>query len=88
MSDLDITLDDQGALWVRFNRPAHLNALTGEMADQLAATVEQATRDEAVRVVVLTGRGGAFSSGADLSGADAHEHFDVTALDRANRIIR
>ena len=30
----------------------------------------------------------AFSTGADISGADAHEHFDVSALDRANRIIR
>jgi enoyl-CoA hydratase len=41
-----------------------------------------------VRVVLLTGTGDAFSSGADLSGADAHEKFDITALDRANRIIR
>ncbi len=36
----------------------------------------------------MTGTGPAFSTGADISGADAHEHFDVSALDRANRIIR
>ncbi len=39
-------------------------------------------------MVVLGGTGAAFSTGADISGTDAHEHFDVTALDRANRIIR
>ncbi len=39
-------------------------------------------------MVAVTGTGPAFSTGADISGADAHEHFDVTALDRANRIIR
>jgi enoyl-CoA hydratase len=39
-------------------------------------------------VVLLTGAGTAFCSGADLSGADAHENFDVTSLDRANRIVR
>ncbi len=44
-------------------------------------------RDD-VRVVLLAGAGDAFSSGADLSGADAHESLDVSALDRANRIIR
>ena len=38
---------------------------------------------------MLTGSGDrAFCSGADLSGTDAHEHFDVSALDRANRLVR
>jgi enoyl-CoA hydratase len=36
----------------------------------------------------MTGTGAAFSTGADISGDTAHEHFDVSALDRANRIIR
>ncbi len=38
--------------------------------------------------MVLTGTGAAFSAGADISGEDAHERFDVRALDAANRIIR
>ena len=38
--------------------------------------------------MVLTGTGAAFSTGADISGEDAHERFDVRALDAANRIIR
>lgn len=84
---LDITLD-VGVLRITLNRPAHLNALTGEMADEVAETLEQAAHRDDVRVVLLAGAGGAFSSGADLSGENAHEHFDVSSLDRANRIIR
>ncbi|MGZ4437126.1 MAG: enoyl-CoA hydratase-related protein, partial [Nocardioidaceae bacterium] len=58
------------------------------MSDALAAALERARGRDDVRVVVVAGRGGAFCSGADLSGADAHENFDVTSLDRANRIVR
>lgn len=77
-----------GALWLTFNRPEVLNALTGEMADELAELAEEAVARDDVRVVVLTGTGPAFSTGADISGANAHEDFDVTAMDRANRLIR
>ena len=58
------------------------------MAADLARHVEEATARDDVRVVVLTGTGAAFCTGADLSGADAHERFDVRALDAANRIVR
>lgn len=77
-----------GVLRLTLNRPEVFNALTGEMADEVAAVIEGATARDDVRVIVLTGTGPAFSTGADISGADAHEGFDVTALDRANRIIR
>ena len=87
MADLEVRVED-GALWLTLNRPAVFNALTGDMADDIARLVEQATARDDVRVVAVTGTGPAFSTGADISGADAHEHFDVTALDRANRIIR
>jgi len=87
LADLDVRVED-GALWLTLNRPEVFNALTGEMADDLARLVEEATTRDDVRVIVVTGTGPAFSTGADISGEDAHEHFDVTALDRANRIIR
>lgn len=77
-----------GVLRLTLNRPEVFNALTGEMADEVAAVIEGATARDDVRVIVLTGTGPAFSTGADISGAEAHEGFDVTALDRANRIIR
>ena len=87
LADLETRVEDR-VLWVTLNRPHVFNALTGEMADQLATLVEEATGRDEVRVVVVTGTGPAFSTGADISGAEAHDGFDVTALDRANRIIR
>jgi enoyl-CoA hydratase len=79
---------DGGALWLTFNRPEVFNAFSGELSVALAERLEDAASNDAVRVVVLTGEGPAFSAGADISGEDAHERFDVRALDAANRIIR
>ncbi|GCD90936.1 enoyl-CoA hydratase [Nocardioides sp. LS1] len=87
MPDLETRVED-GALWLTMNRPEVFNALSGEMAVEIAATIEAATSRDDVRVVVLTGTGPAFSTGADIGGEDAHERFDVRALDVANRIIR
>ena len=87
MTDLDVRLDD-GALWLTMNRPEVLNAMSPEMSDGVASYAEKAVSDDDVRVVVLTGVGDAFSAGADISGENAHENFDVRALDMANRIIR
>ncbi|MXQ13880.1 enoyl-CoA hydratase-related protein [Microvirga makkahensis] len=48
-------------------RPDKLNALNGTMHAELRETLDRCERDEAVRVVVLTGEGRAFSSGQDLT---------------------
>lgn len=87
MKGLDIRTE-AGVLRLTMNRPERLNALTAAMSDRVAAELEGAATRDDVRVVLMAGAGGAFCSGADLSGADAHQNFDVTSLDRANRIIR
>ena len=84
---LDVRTED-GVLRLTMNRPEQLNAMTAAMSDRLAEELERAAARDDVRVVLLAGAGDAFSSGADLSGADAHENFDVSSLDRANRIVR
>jgi 2-(1,2-epoxy-1,2-dihydrophenyl)acetyl-CoA isomerase len=55
-----------GIATITLNRPAALNALLPEMGDQLVGLVDRAEADDAVRVIVLTGAGRAFSAGADL----------------------
>jgi 2-(1,2-epoxy-1,2-dihydrophenyl)acetyl-CoA isomerase len=55
-----------GIATITLNRPQSLNALLPEMNDRLAELVGEAEADEAVRVIVLTGAGKAFSAGADL----------------------
>ncbi len=87
MDELMAAVED-GVLTLTMNRPEHLNAMTPGMADEVARLLEEATARDDVRVVLLTGAGSAFSAGADVSGEDAHQNFDVSALDRANRIIR
>ena len=52
-------------------RPERRNALDGALVEALAATLRQAAGDDAVRVVVLTGQGDAFSAGADLAALQA-----------------
>lgn len=47
------------------NRPASLNALTPEDMSDLGERLEAAADDAAVRAVVLTGAGAAFSAGGD-----------------------
>jgi enoyl-CoA hydratase len=77
-----------GVLRLTLNRPEVFNAMSDEMSDRLASALESAPSRPDVRAVVITGAGAAFSAGADISGENAHERFDVRALDRANRIIR
>jgi enoyl-CoA hydratase/carnithine racemase len=51
---------------VTLNRPERLNALNQPLADALLAYFEAKRRDAEVQVIVLTGAGRAFCSGADL----------------------
>ncbi len=56
-----------GVGWIRLNRPERMNAIGALTRKQLGDAIKQAERDDAVRVVVLTGAGRAFSSGADVT---------------------
>lgn len=60
------TSQTDGILTIAFNRPAKKNALTGAMYAAIADALEAAESDSAVRVVVFTGNGGAFTAGNDL----------------------
>jgi 2-(1,2-epoxy-1,2-dihydrophenyl)acetyl-CoA isomerase len=48
------------------NRPQALNAWDEQLAQELRHAVERLAEDDAVRCLVITGRGRAFSSGADV----------------------
>ena len=52
---------------IMLNRPETLNALSGQMVDEIVAALRELAGDEAVRAVVLHGAGRAFSSGYELS---------------------
>jgi 2-(1,2-epoxy-1,2-dihydrophenyl)acetyl-CoA isomerase len=54
---------------IELNRPDRMNAWNQQFALDLLAAVQAAGADPGVRVVMLTGAGKAFSSGADLKDA-------------------
>ena len=61
------TLGDDGVLLIALNRPDRRNAIDDAMTEALRAAFERAASDAAVRAVILTGEGKAFSAGGDLS---------------------
>jgi enoyl-CoA hydratase len=58
---------DGPVLTVTLSRPAQRNAVDGPTAARLREAFEALERDDALRVAVLTGDGGTFCSGADLT---------------------
>jgi 2-(1,2-epoxy-1,2-dihydrophenyl)acetyl-CoA isomerase len=64
---LQVSLSE-GVLRLRIDRMAKRNALTDVIVAGLIAAVDQAERDEAVRVIVLSGEGEHFCSGFDWVG--------------------
>src|SRR3954471_15390292 len=64
-------LDGMVAL-LTLNRPEKLNALSNELLDALMNTLDRIELDRAVRSVVITGAGRAFSAGADIAAFQDH----------------
>lgn len=58
--------DDGGVATLTLNRPKQLNSLSEEMLSTLHSELENIAKQPQVRIVVLTGRGRAFSTGHDL----------------------
>lgn len=64
---MNVALHRDGAvLTIELNRPDSLNAWNQALGEELLAAVREAAADDAVRAVLVTGAGRAFSSGADL----------------------
>ncbi len=52
---------------ITMNRPEMMNALNTQMLQEMVAAIDEIARNDDVRVVVLTGAGRIFCSGADIS---------------------
>lgn len=83
----------EGIRTLRLERPERLNAITRELADDLADAVAAANADPDTRVVVLRGAGKAFCSGDDLKdfetqgSGEAETQRTVDAIQRVTREI-
>jgi enoyl-CoA hydratase/carnithine racemase len=66
---------------ITINRPEVLNAMRGDMWETLRVALRDVGYDDAIRVVVVTGAGSAFCSGADVSGLGGGEGAPVHPLE-------
>ena len=93
-----LTERDGQVLVVTMNRPERRNALSLEMMEGMSAAWDEANADPDIRVVVLTGAGGAFCAGADLEAmtelapgdafAAGDDDGDTTIADIADGVIK
>lgn len=60
---------------ISLNRPSTLNSFDQGLRRDLLAALQRAEQDEEVRILVLTGEGRAFSSGADLTSESTYPSF-------------
>ena len=67
METIEVTRDS-GIVSITLNRPAKKNAANGQMWDELLETFRAIAASPEDRVAVITGAGGDFCAGADLTG--------------------
>jgi len=80
-----------GVAIIRLNRPKVLNAMNKQLWLDMQAALDDVSKDEQIKVVVITGLGRAFSTGADLKESktrtiEAYRDY-LTALQEASRDI-
>lgn len=75
-----------GVALITLNRPERMNSMAFDVMVPLKEALQKVTYDNAVRVVVLTGAGRGFSSGADHKSAGTVPH--VEGLTRPSYALR
>lgn len=79
---------DGAVLRITLDKPDSLNAVNAEMLWAVENALSRHELDDSIRCVVLTGRGRAFCSGADLGGGAAVDAKPTPAtLDAANAVV-
>jgi enoyl-CoA hydratase/carnithine racemase len=79
-ADLVHVKDDGRVRTIRFNRPDKLNAINAPTIDVLYRAYSAAAVDDEVHVVLMTGTGRAFTTGADLSDLKSENEGEVAAF--------
>ena len=70
---------------VRLNRPKQLNALNGQLMEELATALEEFDRDPNVGCIVITGNERAFAAGADIKEMAGESAASMLTEDRISR---
>jgi enoyl-CoA hydratase len=73
MALVEMDAVETGISLLRLNRPERLNAITPALVAELHRRLDDLDADRSCRVVILTGAGRGFCSGADLKGGDPEQ---------------
>ncbi len=76
---------EPGVTLIRLNRPQALNALNGQLMDELTAALDAAEADPSVGCMVITGSDRAFAAGADIKEMASKSYADVYGEDFITR---
>ncbi len=77
-----------GIATITFNRPKALNALNGNLLDELSSALDQIDADEDIRVLILTGAGEkSFVAGADITELATFNTLQGKMFSRKGQII-
>jgi len=81
-----IKTETRGAVeLITLNRPQALNALNGQLMDELTVALDAAEASKAVRCIVITGSEKAFAAGADIKEMAPKSYMDVFTEDFITR---
>ena len=81
MSNTVLYETDGAIATVTLNRPGRLNAMNKELIVAMVETMERASSDPAIRVLILTGAGRGFCAGGDLAGFADGEFKEEQAIE-------
>ena len=73
---------ENGIETITFHRPEALNALNSHVLDDIDKAVDDAAADPSVRVIIFTGEGKAFISGADINEMSAKKNLEIIDYSR------
>lgn len=76
----------EGVMIITLNRPDFLNAINNQICLELNTVVDTVFTDPAIKVLVITGKGRAFSAGADI--AEISATASVADIYKYNRFLQ
>ena len=79
---------ENGACRITLNRPDVLNALSLKLLSELQVALKEASKNKAIRAVLLMGAGRGFCSGADLANTDVGGNIGEIIEESYNPVVR
>lgn len=81
-----IDTSPEGVRTISLNRPEKLNAVNVRLSEEVLQAINEASADDAVRVIVITGAGRGFCAGLDLDPANVSRERVLSAKSRAAKL--